>query len=779
MRGTRWLLLVAIAAILGGIVIKYRAQQKVIAKQKIAKPTPLPDALNAAGDDYNFVNKNGSAPCPIYEIVAHRFEQSSDSSHVELTNVKLKLYNKSCTGYDLSRSAAATFFANDNRLYSEGEAEITLNLPIQGEPKHTPISVRSSGITVDTLTGKADTDRPVTFKFERGEGKAIGAFYDPPSKELRLKSAVELNFTPEGPNAKPMKIEASSLDYHETANEVDLKPWGKLTREGMQVEGEDVVVHLEETRVNDQVRRVIKQVHAVRAHGQDVYPNRKVQYAADDMLVDFDGDGVIQKITGQNNARLVSTTQTAETTTTANHVDVDFSIAKKESILNHVSATGNGVVNSRPLPVAGHELPETHVLRSDNLEMRMRPGGHDLENVVTHGPGSIEFLPNLGSQHQRVLNGNELFIAYGAQNHLDYFRASNVKTQTDPAADENKQRAARKQPPRLSSFTTSKEMVAHFLPNSSKLANMEQTGDFTFTEGDRNARAQKATLDSDQNVIVLDAAARMWDPTGSTAADKIRMDQKTGDFSADGNVNSSRLPDKDTNKNSQMLSGDEPLQAQARRMVSTNHNKTIHYEGNVVMWQGANRLTADTVDLDRQNKKGLIADGHVVNNLWEKAKDDSKGDAGKKGGPAVLTVVKAPHLIYTDDNRLAYYTGGVDLNRPGMHVTSTELRAFLAESGAESSLDKAYADGNVQIVNTAKGHTRTGTGDHSEYYTSDQKVILKAQKPKLAKLVDTVNGAERINSAGTELTYYANDDRLLNNGGPSQPVETLIHKKRK
>src|ERR1035438_1270200 len=157
MRGTRWLLLVAIAAILGGIVIKYRAQLKVNAKQAVAKPQTLSEGLNSEADDWEYNKKNGSAPCPIYHIKAHKFEQSSDSSHVELANVELKMYNKSCSGYNLSRSASATFFQNDNRLYSEGEAEITLNLPVQGQPKHTPISVRSSGITVDTITGRAET----------------------------------------------------------------------------------------------------------------------------------------------------------------------------------------------------------------------------------------------------------------------------------------------------------------------------------------------------------------------------------------------------------------------------------------------------------------------------------------------------------------------------------------------------------------------------------------------------------------------------------------------
>ena len=773
-------MLVAIAAILCGIVINYRAQLKVNAKQAVAKPTPLSDALNAAADDYEYTKKNGSAPCPLYFIKARKFEQSSDSSHVELADVELKMYNKSCTSYDLSRSAAATFFANDNRLYSDGDADITLNLPIDGKPKHTPISIHSSGVTVDTVSGRADTERPTTFTFEHGSGKAVGAFYDPPSKELRLKNEVEVNWTPEGPHAKPLKIEASSLVYHESANEVDLSPWGKLTRDNTQVEGEDVVVHLTETKVNGEVKRTLQQVHAVRGHGTDEYPNRKVQYSADDLLVDFNSDGVIQKITGQNNAHLVSTGKTAETSVDANHVDLDFTIDKKESLLNHVSATGNGVINERPLPAPGQaKLGETHILRSENLELKMRPGGHEMESVVTHGAGTLEFQPNAPSDHHRIVTGNDFLIAYAPQNHIESFHGTGIKTQTEATADENRTRAQKKEPPRPAGFTNSRELTARFNPKNGEMTGMEQNGDFTYVEGDRNARAQKATLDKDQNLIVLDANARMWDASGSTSADRIRMNQTSGDFTAEGNVNSSRMPDKSGGSNSQMLSGDDPLQATARRMVSTNHNTTIHYEGNVVMWQGGNRLTADTVDLDRKDKKGLIADGHVVSNLWETPKDDGKADPKKKPGNPVLTVVKALHLVYTDNDRLAHYSGGVDLNRPSMHVTSTELRAFLAESGSDSRLERAFADGDVTIVNTAKDHIRTGTGEHSEYYTGDQKVVIKSAKPKVSKLVDTVKGLPRANTEAPELTYFANDDRLLVNGSPRQPVESQIHRKSK
>jgi lipopolysaccharide export system protein LptA len=137
----------------------------------------------------------------------------------------------------------------------------------------------------------------------------------------------------------------------------------------------------------------------------------------------------------------------------------------------------------------------------------------------------------------------------------------------------------------------------------------------------------------------------------------------------------------------------------------------------------------------------------------------------------VLTVVHASHLVYTDENRLAVYTGGVLLRRPGLQVKGKELRAFLAESGADSRLEKAFADGAVEIVETAPDRTRTGTGEHAEYYTNGQKVFLRGGRPKL---VDSLKGSMQ----GDELTYFANDGRLLGSGSPQQPVNSRIRRKK-
>jgi lipopolysaccharide export system protein LptA len=392
-----------------------------------------------------------------------------------------------------------------------------------------------------------------------------------------------------------------------------------------------------------------------------------------------------------------------------------------------------------------------------------------MESVVTKAPGTVEFLPNLPAQRHRTLDGQDFVIAYGVENRIDSFRANNAKTHTDPTAEERK----RNRPP---SVTTSRELEARFDPKTGRMASMRQSGDFTYEEGDRKARAARATMDADQNLILLDTAARMWDSAGSTAADRIRLDQRTGDFLAEGNVASSRLPDKDQKKNSEMLSGDDPLQATARKMDSRNRNRLIHYEGDVHMWQGANRIEADVVDLDRNvdpKKRTLVADGHVVTNLWEQPKEDDK----KKAATPTLTEVRAAHMVYTEADRVTHYTGGVQLNRPGLQVKGQELRAFLGEAGADSRLEKAYADGAVEIFSTGKDRTRTGTGEHAEYYTADQKVILRAPRVRMVEKLFT--SPKPNTTEGTEAIYFPNDDRLLMTGEPEKPGNSRINRKKK
>ena len=172
-----------------------------------------------------------------------------------------------------------------------------------------------------------------------------------------------------------------------------------------------------------------------------------------------------------------------------------------------------------------------------------------------------------------------------------------------------------------------------------------------------------------------------------------------------------------------MLSEDEPLHARAKKMISKDNNLDIRYEGDVVLWQGADRLEAETVEIDRDNNL-LKARGHVLSQLLDKTKDEdpAKGAKDPQGKPAskadplaknatkpslrVFTIVRAPELDYNDETRLAHYSGGATLERPNMTVKGQDIHAFLRNDSNDSSLDHATADGHVEVHETALDRTR-------------------------------------------------------------------------
>ena len=246
----------------------------------------------------------------------------------------------------------------------------------------------------------------------------------------------------------------------------------------------------------------------------------------------------------------------------------------------------------------------------------------------------------------------------------------------------------------------------------------------------------------------------------------VALDQKTGSYTAEGNVSTTRQPSrKGGASSSAMLSNEEIMQATARKMTSTDDNQKIHYEGDAKAWQGANRVSADRLDID-QSTHIMQAHGKVETQFFDK---------NTKTGPAISTTVRAADLEYSSDTRIAHYTGGVHLERPALVVDSKELRAYLKNTDADSSLDKALADGAVKLVSTTmekgKGkRIRTGTSEHAEYFVDEQRVVLNGGQPLL---VDSEKGR----TTGCELTWWANNDWLLVGGGQNCPVQTVIPKK--
>jgi lipopolysaccharide export system protein LptA len=759
MRRASWLLLAAIIAIFVWVGMMYFKRRDVLARDSPNPPKPLEKGTQGRSIHWTYTQNVGGLP----KVTVTAEEMRQEGTLMALTGVQLQIFHADAKEYDLVKTGFARFDIDNKTLTSDGNVEITMDVPVDAPPRGKVLRIHTSGVRFASDTGKAYTDRPTTFEFDRGNGSSVGAEYDPTSRDLMLKSQVVLNWAAKGPDSPAMRIESAEAIYHELDAQVHLLQWTKLTRGTLHVDGGATTAYLEKGE--------IQRISSVGAHGVQDDPGRKVEFAADELGVNFAENTVVQGIQGSRNARLVSTSATARTTVTGDRIDLEFKPSGGDSILSSAAANGGSVAESAPIARESVPTPETRVLKSDVIRLAMRPGGQEIQNLETDGPGTLDFVPNRPDQSKRWLKGDKIWIAYGNENRLQSFRSINVNTRTDRPPAPGK--AA--QPPMT---TESKEILATFDANG-QLAKVEQKTDFAYREGERQARGDRAEMDQVKEQMTLDGSARFWDPSASVSADSIVLDQKTGDYTAEGRVATTRQPDK-KGSSSAMLSNDEVLQARAQKLVSTGRNQKLHYEGKAVAWQGANRVEADKLDIDRQQR---VMEAHgspaspVVSQFLDRSgnsSDNGKAVAKGKATPSVFTVVRAPELHYKEESRLATYRGGVLLTRPGLTVNSRELQAYLSDSSSDSSLDKAVADGAVKIVSVSADpkdkRTRTGTSEHADYFTKEQKVLLEGGAPLL---VDSVKGR----TTGRQLTWFANNDRLLVDGEEKKPAESTLRKK--
>lgn len=775
-------------------------------KNEPKPPARIDTGLQATATKWHWGKDDPQTNCPIVRTVADSFRAIHEPATFELKDMQLKLFNKGCSSYTYVQTAQSEFNVSTGVMTSKGDVLIIMDVPAAKEPDDKAVAknnvhVRTSGVRYETKSGKADTDQPAQFQFANGRGQAVGTDYDPNTHQLHMKSQVSLDWIGKGPIQNAMHIEAGQLRYEEKSEKIYLWPWSKLKRNNTVINAANSEVTL--------VDGVLHEVDSLQAVGTDDEENRQVQYGADKLIALFNDDGDMTQITGEPNARLVSRNASSKTQVTANRAILKFDIktvsangaTHDSSILHEAFGQGNAVVESAPIPQPHVPPGDTRILRSESIAILMKPGGQEIQSLRTDAPGQLEFKPNQPSRSHRWMDGNTIRVIYGAANSVDSFYATKVKTRTEKPLAAGKPGKDGKLAPPPPSFTWSDELVAKFAPKTNDLATMEQTGHFRYEEGVRHATAGQAHLQQIENMITLSNAAKVWDDTGVTSGDTILLNQKNGDMDANGHVSSTRQPDQRKGSDTgSLLDQSQPVQARAEKMETSDDNLKIQYEGHAVLWQGANRIQADRVDIDR-DAGTLHAAGNVVSQFVEKQEETSppafataqsggvtgeariervvdpgtaaKSASPKKKAPVIYTVIHAPDLLYDDDDRLAYYSGGVKLVRDKLTVTSKELHAFLTPADAAgnkgenksdgTSLDHAFADGDVVVTETSVGRTRTGTSQHCEYYPQQDKMIMNGG---LAKMADSRKGT----TAGEQLTFYSNTNRVIVEGSAKKPA---------
>ncbi len=155
----------------------------------------------------------------------------------------------------------------------------------------------------------------------------------------------------------------------------------------------------------------------------------------------------------------------------------------------------------------------------------------------------MDFVPNhAGAPKESSSRATSFWIKYGEDNRIQDFRTVNVTTRTDKPPTEKDIKS--EDGSTAGESRSSKELAGDVsIRKTSDLSRLDPAERFQVRRrrsscagGSRDAR------NMDKDLMTLDKGARVWDSTGSAAADHIVTNQKTGDFKADGHVASTRMP---------------------------------------------------------------------------------------------------------------------------------------------------------------------------------------------------------------------------------------------
>lgn len=758
MKTLRFLLLLGVGAVVAAVISDYIDTRDANLRVRVVEPDTIPSNLNTQSGRWSWSQSSGSERA--IEITAGGLRQSNESSVLDLKDVELKILHESRGTYDLVETPAGVFDTSKERLYSDDEVTITLGIPNGADPRTSaPTRIRTSGVTFESKTGVCATERYAEYEFNGGRGHSTGAYYDPAQRFFRMESGVFLERF--GQNGHPAaQVRADGLVYYEDAQRIEFEGNVVVERGPETLKATRATVQLEEG--------LARRIEASETEGLTRQEARTVQYSSRQLDVMLNEAQALQKVSAIGAAKLESRSATSRIEAWGDRIDLDYEPRPEstESLLRMVHLRDQARVEEHPAATRGGGMRR---LQADWIELRMAENGSDLQALSTLTRGRLDLEPQTGvgkkEAVRRRLEADRIQGLYGQGNHIEQLNATgNVEVESSSIDD-----SGAAAPPLR---TWSEHFEGSFDPETGQAQQMKQWADFRFQRGDREGRAGEALFQTASNEVELSVAAEVWDPTGTVRADRILLDENTGDYTARGGASSSFTEGR-TEKSSEKDSGGlfaagQPVFATAEEIASVGKTGLLTLGGEARLWQEQDRLEADRIQIDRASKI-LKADGHVVNYLTEQASASSGSRARPGSG---LVRISSSSLDYNEQNKLMVYVGSAELRRTDLTVSSDRLEGYLSadnEAGTQGRLKKAFAAGNVRIVENKSSAPRQGTGQEGEYYPNQSKVILTGEPA-------VVQDGSRGRTEGTQLTYYLDDDRLLVQGSEAEPARTLRRK---
>ena len=312
---------------------------------------------------------------------------------------------------------------------------------------------------------------------------------------------------------------------------------------------------------------------------------------------------------------------------------------------------------------------------------------------------------------------------------------------------------------------------------------------------EQRAMAQKAVYDGTTKWMTLTGGVQVKDEAGSVLwADKVAMEQGSGDGVAEGSVKASYQQPK-----AGQGQGDVVHVLAARAELKRAEDQAIFYGGAgrpARLWQGGSQVEAPVLQFEQRQRR-LVARGEgqgspmAVHTVLV-GRGSGKAGAGKAGaGNGGAVRVASRELIYSDESRKAEFSGGVEVENAAGRMRGQDAIAYLqAAAGGNkpvaavgtaevktAGLPGGFMGGSVErIVVTGQVEMeqpgRRATGEQLVYTASDGLFVLTGTAAAPPKIMDETRGMV----TGASLRFHSGDESVVisngENAGAGQRVRT-------
>ena len=662
--------IVAFALLVSGIAVVGVSYYKLRNVEKFTAKSEMPELSKEVTGVFEGYERRVTKNDRLYLLVKASKDTTFSDEHHELENVSVAVYPAEGDTPDQISASRGIYQPTSDILSFQG------NVKIETKDK---LKVKTEALSFDQVKGVAETDSPVSFERENVSGTSTGARLEEKSKRLELKSNVHLILAPKESSAKsrarPVTIKAARGTFDQVAMLLTFSGGVTVEQEQDILSGETVNAFISQQKQleraeirNNAYMRVMDPGHAAEVSAV----NMDFVLDKDQRLERATANNNISARTLEGDADVQITGSTS--------LDVGFQAQNDSSLLKQMIAGGRSVITmSAPKSKANDPSAANKRLTANTVKLIWRGSGRDLEKAEASGDAElfIEPVVNSARAERKKLNAPQFDCDFfetgnlartckatgGSKAVIDPVQPSKdrgtrtltsqtmtavflkdaqdverVDAQGDGKFNENDRNGvaanvsyvAADQTVRLRGGdptvwdsrgrTKAVELDAD-LANDVSYArgrttttyySQEQTNGatpFSKTKSPVYIASERGEFRHESGQAVYSGNARAWQDDNYVRGEKIVLYVNDKRMEATGHVQT-------TIYNSKQGGHNVPVFAAADSMFYSDPDRTIHYEGNVDIKQGTDRLTGGVADVylskEKNEMEKTVAQKNVV-----------------------------------------------------------------------------------------------------------------------------------------------------------------------